>query len=66
MAARRTICILFTGMALALAGGAAGGLGQPSFDSLAARHAPDPWHSDPCGPTRPIAGICRMLRPVRS
>lgn len=65
MATRRTICILFTGMALALACGATGGQGQPSFDTVAARHARDPWHSDPCGPTRPIAGICRMLRPVR-
>jgi hypothetical protein len=66
MAARRTFSILFTGIALALACGAAGGHGQPAFETVAARHRPDPWHSDPCGPTRPMAGICRMLRPVKA
>jgi hypothetical protein len=65
MAARRTIRLLFAGLALAVACGTAGGLGQPAFDDVALRHRPDPWHSDPCGPSRPIASICRMLRPVR-
>ncbi|KJV36800.1 hypothetical protein [Luteibacter yeojuensis] len=65
MAARRTITLFLAGLALTVACGSAGGLGQASFDSVALRHRPDPWHSDPCGPTRPIVGICRMLRPVR-
>ncbi|QWT18876.1 hypothetical protein KPL74_14115 [Bacillus sp. NP157] len=64
-ARRSTIKALLVGLLLAMACGSAGGLGQPSFDSVALRYRPDPFHSDPCGPSRPLAGICRMLRPVR-
>ncbi|MDQ7994698.1 MAG: hypothetical protein AAGC76_02470 [Luteibacter sp.] len=53
------------GFLLAVACGCAGGAGRPSFDSLAAHRAGDPASTDPCGPRRPIVGICRMLRPVR-
>jgi hypothetical protein len=56
---------LAAGLVLALPGGMAAAPSQPSFESVAAAHRPDPWHTDPCGPHRPIAGICRMLRPVR-
>lgn len=65
MAARRTIFTMLAGTAIALCCGVAGGAGQPAFDTVALRHHHDRWHSDPCGPSRPIAGICRMLRPVR-
>lgn len=53
------------GLILAAACASAGGAGRPSFESLAARNAGDPASTDPCGPHRPIVGICRMLRPVR-
>jgi hypothetical protein len=56
---------MLVGLMLALACGRAQGPGQPSFDSVAASHRGDLWSTDPCGPHRPMAAICRMLRPVR-
>lgn len=53
------------GLVLALPGGLAAAPGQPSFETTAAAHRTDLWSTDPCGPHRPIVGICRMLRPVR-
>lgn len=50
---------------VAVPGGLAAAPGQPAFESVATAHRHDPWNTDPCGPRRPIAGICRMLRPVR-
>jgi hypothetical protein len=55
---------ILAGLALSLACAAAHGPGRPSFDGVAARFHADPWNSDPCGFRRPLAGICRMLRPV--
>jgi hypothetical protein len=53
------------GLILALACGHAQGPGRPSFDTVAASHQSDVWSTDPCGSHRPMAAICRMLRPVR-
>jgi hypothetical protein len=59
----RTVALVM-GVMLSLAAGAAGGAARPSFDALAGHRTSDPWRMDPCGPYRPITGICRMLRPV--
>lgn len=56
---------MLAGVWLACVAGTAQGPGRPSFDSVAATHRTIPGSMDPCGPHRPIAGICRMLRPVR-
>ncbi|HVI56765.1 MAG TPA: hypothetical protein VM621_17120 [Luteibacter sp.] len=61
---RKSIAML-AGLVLALAGGRLQGPGQPSFDAVAAVHRSDFWSTDPCGPHRPMAAVCRMLRPVR-
>lgn len=58
---------LAIGGALCMVAGAASGPGRPSFDALAGtRHRALPGQSEPCGLHRPIAGICPLLRPVRS
>jgi hypothetical protein len=62
----RTIHVaILAGLLLACVAASAHGPGRPSFDSVVAMHRGIPGSMDPCGPHRPIAGICRMLRPVR-
>ncbi|MET0936064.1 MAG: hypothetical protein ABWX83_08740 [Luteibacter sp.] len=56
---------ILAALLLATLCGTAQGPAPPSFDSVAGVHRGIPGSMDPCGPHRPIAGICRMLRPVR-
>ncbi|WP_448096399.1 hypothetical protein [Luteibacter yeojuensis] len=56
---------LIAGLAVSMASGSASGPGRPSFEDVATAHRGYPWSTDPCGLHRPMAGLCRMLRPVR-